>query len=414
MLKTFLTELKQIRGSKEKFRLLQSTLLELPILEEVLKVCFDYNCVWGIADKTLDKVEKLALKENLFNTNTPNSIQIFLSLCKKKKILQSDLLEFASKISYDDWFFYKHVLAKDLRAGVGIGTIKKLIPSLPQFLTQAANKDLSVIDFSKNRYLVEPKLDGVRCIAIIENSNNIRLFSRNGKIITNFSNIENSLLSVYGVDADKNGGIVIDGELLTNKNNFRQLMQTLYSLEPKSEIIESTTYNSFDYLTLSEFNQQSCNVPLSERKKFLREAEFVNVVETTEVSGKKEIDDLFVAYVRDGYEGIMIKNLHSPYSFKRNDNWIKVKPSDEYTFIITAVKEGNGKYTGMLGSLCGVYVEDSSITVDCGSGLDDSERIHLWKKREELIGTKFDIASDGILETGSLRFPVFVRLREDL
>lgn len=412
-LKPLLLNLREAKGSNLKLKILKEITDEYPSLLEVFRYCFDYSKAWGIADKTLGKVEKIAKLEEFFQqkTSIADALDSFLDLCKQDKISQNELIDFAKKVTEDDWYFYKHIFSKDLKSGVGIGLIKRIVPNIKQFLTQAANKNLDVLDFNKE-YIVEPKLDGVRCVAIIH-KNNVKLYSRNGKQITNFVEIEKELLELYALEA-KNG-IVIDGELLTNKNNFRQLMQTLYSLEPKRSIVDSTKYNSFDCLSLTDFESQTNLTPLRERKKSLRAGtNWVTVVESKSVKSREDIERAFVSYVNEGYEGIMVKDLDSNYAFKRNDNWLKLKPSDEYTFIIVGFKEGTGKYAGKLGSFCGEYIENPDITVDCGSGLSDEERVEYWEKREELLGTKFDIASDGILETGSLRFPIFVRLREDL
>lgn len=403
-------QLNLLKGSKQKTKLLASVCEKDPHLSQLLTLCFNYEKVWGVADKTLKKVESIPDLFRNSNDSLPNSLYDFYEMCDKSRINQKDLREFAAKVCREDWEFYKLILLKDLKCGVGIGLITKLLPEIRRFLTQAASKNLKVLDFSKNKYIVEPKLDGVRCIAFIENGT-VTLYSRNGKQINNFKAIELELIEVYGAYAN----IAVDGELLCDKSNFRALMQTLYSNEPKDDIVKCTTFNSFDILKLSDFRSQCCTTKLSQRKQALRSGKnFIKVVSTYEINSYDEMEKLYLQFVDEGYEGIMIKSLHSNYKFKRTDDWLKLKPSDEYTIIITDFKEGTGKYRGMLGSFCGYYVEDESITVDCGSGLSDEERKEYWDRRNELLGTKFDVASDCILETGSLRFPVFVRLREDL
>lgn len=68
--------------------------------------------------------------------------------------------------------------------------------------------------------------------------------------------------------------------------------------------------------------------------------------------------------------------------------------------------EGTGKYAGMLGAL---IVDNGKAEVEVGSGFTDAERREFWENPPECIEIKYQEE----LPSGSLRFPVFVRARDD-
>jgi DNA ligase-1 len=125
--------------------------------------------------------------------------------------------------------------------------------------------------------------------------------------------------------------------------------------------------------------------------------------------------------VNAGFEGIMIKDINSPYECKRNTFWMKWKPTHTYDLKVIALEEGTGRNKGRLGALvCDGYDDSKRITVNVGSGFSDSDRDNLWADHVEMdcvVGKTAEVLCDAITQnqdgTYSLRFPRFVRFRDD-
>jgi DNA ligase-1 len=82
------------------------------------------------------------------------------------------------------------------------------------------------------------------------------------------------------------------------------------------------------------------------------------------------------------------------------------------------LEEGTGRNVGRLGALVCSGVDDGkTITVNVGSGFSDADRDNLWRDRNLVTGRTVEILCDVITQnrdgTYSLRFPRFVRFRDD-
>jgi DNA ligase-1 len=122
--------------------------------------------------------------------------------------------------------------------------------------------------------------------------------------------------------------------------------------------------------------------------------------------------------VNDGYEGIMIKTLEAPYECRRSTFWMKWKPVITVDLQIVEVEQGTGKNSNRMGAFVCEGIDDGKfISVNVGSGVSDSERESYWENRDTLIGRTVEILCDSVSqnqdESYSLRFPRFVRFRDD-
>lgn len=111
--------------------------------------------------------------------------------------------------------------------------------------------------------------------------------------------------------------------------------------------------------------------------------------------------------IRDyGLEGIMLKTWDHEYQHKRSWDWCKVKIMHTEDLEVVGKVEGRKKYKGMLGAL---VVNRQGVETEVGSGYTDEERKYFWRKPPKCIEVKYQ----AVLPSGSLRFPVFVRVRDD-
>jgi bifunctional non-homologous end joining protein LigD len=209
-------------------------------------------------------------------------------------------------------------------------------------------------------WIIEPKYDGERIIAV-RYGDKIDLWTRrNIQASYKFPEIVEALkIEVAG---DK---WILDGEM-TVKGGFRKLLNRNVEDRFKISLLSRkipATFNIFDILQYEK--DDLINRPLMERKSILMKVvhpkKYIEIVPFNEVDRP---DDQFQNYLKQGYEGAIIKNFYSKYEpGRRSDNWLKIKKGDTVdVYIIGATKssssipfgallmEKNGKYFGRVGT----------------------------------------------------------------
>jgi DNA ligase-1 len=336
-------------------------------------------------------------------------------------------LSASTKSQWNDW--YRRILIKDLRCGVSEKTVNKVlkgkfnnIPSVPVFecmlAHDGANHEKKII----GKKLVEPKLDGVRVLTVVDcESRTVTQYSRNGKVLENFTHITEGLLE----HIDKFGrSYVLDGEIVST--SFQALMKQVHRKDNVQA--DDAVLMLFDILPLSEFKNGASVMGQRRRSRFLKEFKHVfELVGNIDIIPQEEIDlDSYVGelqfkqYNQDaiekGFEGIMIKDPEAIYECKRSTSWLKQKPFIEVSLEVVEVEEGTGRNVGKLGALVLEGVDDDkAIRVNCGSGFSDSDRDSFWIGRDSLPGQIVEVRADAVTQNQdgsySLRFPRFLRFR---
>ena len=301
------------------------------------------------------------------------------------------------------------IFTKNLKLGVSATTFNKIWPGLiPGFSVQLACKWEDNIEYLKGKeiFLTE-KLDGNRCFARVDNGKCLFL-SRSGKEIEGLDDIE------FEFKRLPNGWY--DGELIAESFNETQ-SQTLKKGK-KSNLV----FNIFDYLTLTEVEWQNCTHDYIARRHHLKlifkDLEKFQYVKLIPLIGRGQFDEGWVIKVLDEYtsrgsEGIMI-NTNSMYQFNRTCDLLKVKKMYTLDLRVKDIREGSGLNHGKVGAL---IVDYKGYDVGVGSGLDNYQREYWWNNPNEIIGKIIEIKcfeeskdKNGNL---SLRFPVFIREREE-
>ena len=344
----------------------------------------------------------------------------------------------ADRFDSTEWnTFCAAVLRRDLRAGISSTTINKICKKtdyeIPIFGCQLATNSEGRPEMKGVKRL-EPKLDGVRALfTVIPSDGEITVicFSRNGKVFENFGHIEEQIRNNFDrlVRGHMNAlidGFVLDGEVIGN--TFQELMR---QARRKSDVqAEDSVFNIFDIIPLADFRAGHWNAQLEKRIKILENIRHViddmpNVellphimVDLDTAAGKDQLERYAKDNVNAGFEGIMIKEMSAPYLCKRSTDWMKWKPTITVDLEVIGVEEGTGRNVGRLGALVCSGVDDGKeISVNVGSGFSDTDRDDYWGNRNVVIGRTAEILCDVITQnqdgTYSLRFPRFVRFRDD-
>ena len=402
------------------------------------KACYNPYVTFGI--------KQIPTTEGITNAENPwedfNELMVQLSQRRLTGHAARDAVDVISKrFDSEEWnTFLAPVLRRDLRAGISDKTINKICKGtdyqIPIFGCQLATNCEGRPEMKGSKRL-EPKLDGVRVLMMISPSASANAvataisFSRNGKVFENFSHIEKEILNdlpkILALTT-KNfaNGFVLDGEVVGN--SFQELMRQARRKENVSA--EDSIFNIFDIIPLDDFRRGFWNAQLYKRIEILEKLrpvfdslDHVELLPHLMVNlDYSEGHDQLNRYAKDmvnlGYEGIMIKDFNAPYVCKRSTDWLKWKPTITVDLEVIDVEEGTGRNVGRLGALvCAGSDDGKFITVNVGSGYSDDDRIDYWNNSNHIIGRTAEILCDVITQnqdgTYSLRFPRFVRFRDD-
>ncbi len=285
--------------------------------------------------------------------------------------------------------------------------------------------------FSKAGWIYEPKLDGIRSIAYIKESE-VQLISRRGINLTErYPLIEKSL-------EENEDDIILDGEITAIDSQGRPSFQLLQRAGQTSHT-EGLRIVFYVFDVLYADGRNLVDQTLSTRRRILRQklkqSDVVKIVNDLGSDGLKA----FQACVDIDLEGIVAKKLDSVYKpGTRTADWLKVKSFKSSELLICGYSKGAGSRSDQFGALLLGYFDDHGELTYAGSvgtGFNSNimrELLRVMKPLERKTspfglktGKKRDVTwltpklvaeikfSEWTAD-GLLRIPVFLRLREDI
>lgn len=308
------------------------------------------------------------------------------------------------------------ILNRWWRTGINKSQLSTLITS--PMLAKKYEPGKHCID-KNDDYFITEKLDGNRCVAIFNFSNNEWEFvSRSGKKLkVNFDMI--------GMPK----GLVYDGEILSRQQminpgqaNFNGLSGAINSkYGDKSDLV----YNIFDIVddaTPYRDRRTTLNSIQNDRAGVTSNVRILPLIAVLKTQALDSLDSLLNMVESWGGEGLMINIGSRKYEHKRTDALLKVKSVYTMDMVVTDIEYGTGKNEGLIGALwCEANDGDKKYCCRVGSGLTDEMR-EAWAVNTNLIVGKivevayFSISQDKNSRGSSvysLRFPRFKKVRQD-
>ena len=367
--------------------------------------------------------------------NRPNPWPKFWALCEDLRTrgvtghaARDRIEEVSEQFDSEEWNgMCRRVLIKDMRCGISEKTLNKVLGKttwkIPTFTCQLAQDSTDRPAKMKGIKRLEVKLDGVRVLAVVQGAS-VTLYSRNGKPFENFPHVVEAIAARRKLIGAFDGRYVLDGEIVGA--SFQQLMR---QAQRKTDVdTTDMVYHVFDILPLDSFQEGHYNAQQSKRLEILETArarfdatDCLRLMDGIDVDlDTAEGHDIMNRYAQDavknGFEGIMIKDLGAPYECKRSSFWMKWKPTITVDLTIVGFEEGTGRNEGRLGAIIYEGVDNErNIRVNVGTGYSDSDRDEFWAARDRLFGVIGEIEADAVTQNQdgsySLRFPRHKRFR---
>jgi DNA ligase-1 len=311
------------------------------------------------------------------------------------------------------------IIDKDLKTRAGDKIINKAIPDhIPEFSVALADKyEPKLVDW-KDGWYVSRKIDGARCIGIVDSDGNTTFYSRTGKEFDTLGIVRDGIKALGITD------VVFDGELcLVDDDGNEDFQGVMKQLKKKDHTIPNPSYKIFDMISHDEFysKQGQKNKPYSIRYNNLEAVMRDNTCTCLSLLGQELIkdDNHFAEWTKRGndygWEGVMLR-ADEPYKGKRSKDLLKVKKffDDEYEVIDTEmgpfryVKDGAECEETMLSC---VMIKHKDNIVRVGSGFAIDQRQEFYQNPKKILGKIITVQyfeetknQDGGI---SLRFPTF-------
>lgn len=326
----------------------------------------------------------------------------------------------------------ERILLRNLRVGVSDTTVNKQWPGLVRkfavSLAQQADVEISGSSIKlKNVWYpcrVEPKLDGLRLIAMKKNGL-VTMRTRNGNVVETLPRVQ-AALEKMTID-----NVVLDGECMSNAENLAEAWNesdsVMMSTKNKKDD-KNITFYVFDCVPIDQWERSESTEDLRTRQLFLQtevaeaiagalggpsdKPRIIEIVTGITTWLEAEILAFYEECLEKGYEGVMIKDLDSHYKFKRSDCILKLKPVTTAEGIIVGWFEGrhNTRHEGSFGGF-EVLLPTGAVT-KVGSGFKDADRADIMKNAGSYIGRIVECEYQAPLTPdGKMRFPVFSRYR---
>lgn len=267
--------------------------------------------------------------------------------------------------------------------------VEEKMPTFTRVLPMLANKfDLK----KKIKYpaYVSRKLDGIRCLsAMVKNGENtkIEMWSRTTKPFKFFEEIRNNLEEIFKEFKQRYGQtIILDGELYSHDVPFNELSGIVRQITKPSAHESKIIYHVFDIVDVNMSYESRLRM-LMEINEFVEENEIDNIkiVGSDVVNNADEIQQFHDDYVKEGYEGIMIRAFEGKYVIKsRTNNLLKYKMFEDTEFEVVGVLKAKGTEEGGVVFTCKENGGDRTFNVRPRGSI--AKRRWQYENKENYIG----------------------------
>ena len=369
-IENFIEEMRATSSSTDKVQIIKEA---SPFVHKALEYTYNPFKQFYVTSKTC--IKNSHLKER-------HSLDLFEVLDKlmNREVTGHDAIKLVNGL--EDESIYK-IIDKNLDIRAGDKVINKAVPSLiPTFSVALAKEYDGKCDWQNDNWWASRKLDGVRCLAVVNYEGECTLYSRMGKELTTLNKVKEAIEATGIINT------VFDGEIcLVDENGDEDFQGVMKQLRRKDHQIENPAYMIFDMIHKPNFDNQKGGPILSERLSALRgflTGRFIttNILRYTDqfqITDGRHFDKWGQIATDNKWEGFMLRK-DVPYEGKRTKNLLKVKKFYDAEYVVVdydnddheVVRDGRSETIKMLAQ---VWIEHKGHRVKVGSGWTQDQRL---------------------------------------
>ncbi len=368
-IKQFIEQMRNTSSALEKIEIIKGS---SKFIHKVLEYTYNPFKQYHVTSKTCMK--NAHLKSN-------HSLDLFEVLDKltTREVTGHDAIKLVN--GYDGEFLLK-IIDKDLGVRAGDSIINKAIPGLiPTFKVALAKEYEGKCNWEDGWY-ASRKLDGVRCLAVVDEDGICKLYSRMGKELTTLNKVKEAIEATGIVNT------VFDGEIcLVDQDGNEDFQGIMKQLRRKDHQIENPAYMIFDMLHKPVFEDKKGGEELGSRLHKLRSFlagrninnDILRYTEQYQIADDEHLETWIKLAGENNWEGVMLRK-NVAYEGKRTKNLVKVKQFHDAEYEVLdfdcddheVVRDGKSETIQMLAQ---VWIEHKGHRVKVGSGWSQEQRL---------------------------------------
>ena len=264
--------------------------------------------------------------------------------------------------------------------------------------------------------LMQPKLDGVRCVFTKEGA-----FSRTGKEFKNVDHIKETLKPLF----KQYPYIKLDGELYNHKlkDDFEKIISLVRKTKPtfehRKEAEKLVQYHVYDIITtergkLSWTYEERLDhlIDVIHANNLFLNMRHVCTVSTHWVNSLEDAKDIHNKALKAGYEGSIYRNPKGLYKGTRSWDLMKFKDFHDAEARIVGYEVGKGKREGTLGKFIMEDEDGNEFGCPPGKGYDYTQMATMLNNIHLYIGKIATFTYFQRTQAGSYRHPLFKCIRD--
>jgi len=246
-------------------------------------------------------------------------------------------------------------------------------------------------------WIVQPKLDGDRCRAVFDLEGKVTLYSSESKVKVCVPHIVKELEESGLKDLEFDGELYIHGWKF---ESIREITGRTINLHP-------------DYLKMQFhiFDLVSEQTQLTRRDRLLTfYSNTAFAVSSWFAFSTEDLERILTEQLKEGYEGVVVRNPNGLYKRKRSTDIMKWKPTQEDTYLIVGYEEEISIHGDPKDSLGALICSRDAELFNVGTGFTREQRQQLWKTKEDLKGKLVKIRYKQLTRYNIPREPVFLEI----